>query len=102
MLQYFQVGTDENGKVQFMEGIIYENAGSHFNEHVYPFTKIYLTNCYDSSNWNVEVLDVRTDLATNVYCRAPGKFMKCRHKGKGFILILICLFSFVTFVAFDL
>jgi xanthine dehydrogenase/oxidase len=74
MSQYFQVGTDEDGKIQYMKGNIYENAGSHCNESVYGFTYGHFKNCYDYSTWNVEVYDIRTDLPTNVYCRAPGKF----------------------------
>jgi xanthine dehydrogenase molybdopterin-binding subunit B len=72
MLKCFQVGTDEDGKILSMKGSISENAGSHWNEHVYQFTESHWKNCYDSSSWNVKISDVKTDLPTNVYCRSPG------------------------------
>jgi len=73
-LKCFQVGTDKDGKILSMKGNIYENAGSHWNEHAFPFTEAHLKNCYDSSTWNVNILDVQTDLPTNIYCRSPGAF----------------------------
>jgi hypothetical protein len=102
MLQYFQVGTDEDGKIQYMKGNIYENAGSHWNEHVFRFTEIHLKNCYDSSTWTMNISDVRTDLPTNVYCRAPGKFHEKQASGEGLDTVSVCLFSFMIFVTFIL
>ena len=66
-----------------MKGNIYENAGSHWNETVFPYTEAHLKNCYDSSTWNVKISEVQTDLPTSVYCRAPGKFHEmqaCRER----------------------
>ena len=74
MLKCFQVGTDGDGKILNLKGSIYENAGSHWNEQCFIFTEAHLKNCYDPSTWNVEILDVKTDLPTNVYCRSPGTF----------------------------
>ena len=74
VLKCFQVGTDEDGKILSMKGNIYENAGSHWNEQAFSFTEAHLKNCYDSSTWNVSILDVQTDLPTNIYCRSPGTF----------------------------
>jgi len=82
MLKCFQVGTDGDGKILNMKGNIYENGGSHCNEHAFPFTEAHLKNCYDSSTWNVKISDVQTDLPTNIYCRAPGTFHAMRACGE--------------------
>jgi hypothetical protein len=87
MLHCFQVRVDEDGKILDMKGNVCENAGSHWNEHVSPFTKAHWKSCYDSSTWNVKISDVKTDLPTNVYCRSPGKFCAiqlCGEKLDGF------------------
>jgi hypothetical protein len=65
-----------------MKGNIYENAGSHYNEHAFPFTEAHLKNCYETSTWNVKISDVQTDLPTNIYCRSPGTLRAVRACGE--------------------
>jgi CO/xanthine dehydrogenase Mo-binding subunit len=71
---YFQVGTDNDGKIQYMKTDVYENAGCHWNEPVSAFTVEHMKSCYDSSTWAVAGFTVLTDTASNTYCRAPSKF----------------------------
>jgi len=68
-----QVGTDDNGKVQYLKVDFYENAGSSWNEKTVPLSVFHMTNCYDNSSWKVKGLSVRSDIPSATWCRGPGR-----------------------------
>jgi len=68
----YEVGTDEDGKIQYLKADIYENYGCSWNEPLSTFAVEHLKNCYDASTWTLRGLGVRVDIACNTSCRAPG------------------------------
>lgn len=68
----YEVGTDKDGKIQYLKADMYENAGCHWNDAISPSTIEHLKNCYDTTTWALRGLGVRMDTASNTYCRAPG------------------------------
>ncbi|KDR17215.1 hypothetical protein L798_08320, partial [Zootermopsis nevadensis] len=76
----YEVGTDDDGKIKYMKTNVYENSGCHWNEPVSSSTIEHMKSCYDSRTWAVAGFSVRTDTASNTYCRAPSST-----EGVGFI-----------------
>jgi hypothetical protein len=101
-LQYFQVGTDDDGKIQYLKTDVYENAGCHWNDPVSSLTIEHIKNCYDTSAWAVTGFSVRTDTASNTYCRAPSKFFPTvTHKSnKALYISFSYLLNYVIFMTF--
>jgi len=71
-----QVGTDDNGKVQYLKADFYENAGSSWNEKIVPDSVSYMTSCYDNRSWKVKGLSVRSDIPSTTFCRGPGRILQ--------------------------
>ncbi|KAJ9586603.1 hypothetical protein L9F63_019796, partial [Diploptera punctata] len=62
-------------KLQIDEAVeidIYEDAGISWNEKYATGTLSGFKNCYESSDWKINVLGVRTDIPTTTWCRGPG------------------------------
>nr|CAD7400539.1 unnamed protein product [Timema poppensis] len=76
----YEVGVDDDGKIQYLKADFYENNGSSMNEPLVESSIDHLQSCYDSSTWSVMGKGVRTDLPSMTYCRAPGST-----EGIGFI-----------------
>ncbi|XP_046483350.1 xanthine dehydrogenase/oxidase isoform X2 [Neodiprion pinetum] len=68
----YEVGVDINGKIQYLNVKHWSNSGAIFNESSSPVIAYHCGNCYDTSTWTREGYEVRTDLPTNTYCRAPA------------------------------
>ncbi|KAJ9584593.1 hypothetical protein L9F63_021063, partial [Diploptera punctata] len=68
----YEVGTDDTGKIQYLTCDFYTESGINYNEQMLiPLTGIF-SNCYDNSTWKVTGLAVLTDIASTIWCRAPG------------------------------
>ncbi|XP_066582260.1 uncharacterized protein [Prorops nasuta] len=70
--QEYEVGVDNNGKIQYLNTTQWSDQGSSFNETIGPFLLHHMGSCYDTDTWNIVGYEVRTDLPSNTYCRAPG------------------------------
>ncbi|PNF35793.1 Xanthine dehydrogenase [Cryptotermes secundus] len=68
----YEVGTDNDGKVQYLKADFYENAGASWNEKTVPDSVSFMKSCYDSSNWKVKGYSVRSDIPSTTWCRGPG------------------------------
>lgn len=68
-----QAGVNADGVIQYLNSNLYADAGSSFNDFVTPFSVIAYTNAYDSSKWSIKMYDVKTDKASTVWTRAPGR-----------------------------
>lgn len=76
-LSEYEVGVDENGKIQFLNTSIWSNLGYLSNEAVFlGIIPEAMTSCYDASSWEINLYTVTTDIPTNTSCRAPGKKKK--------------------------
>jgi CO/xanthine dehydrogenase Mo-binding subunit len=71
-----QVGTDNDGKVQYLKADFYENAGSSWNEKMVSDSISFMTSCYDNSTWKVKGYGVRSDIPSTTWCRGPGTVLK--------------------------
>ncbi|KAJ9576511.1 hypothetical protein L9F63_025594, partial [Diploptera punctata] len=68
----YEAGTDKNGKLVYLKGNFYEDSGYMWNEEVIPLTTMHMPSCYNTSTWDIKGYAVRTDIASNSYCRAPS------------------------------
>nr|XP_014274699.1 xanthine dehydrogenase-like isoform X2 [Halyomorpha halys] len=71
-LATYEVGVDDNGKVQYLTAILYENMGFTYNDNTFKWINDGIRNCYDVSTWTVDFNFVKTDLASSTWMRAPG------------------------------
>lgn len=71
----YDVAVDDDGKIQQLDTTYYGNCGVALNESHAMITIFHFYNCYDPSTWNMVGFDVKTDLPSNTWCRAPGMFM---------------------------
>lgn len=67
----YEVGVDDNGKIQYLEADIYSDIGIGGNEPC-PFIDSF-ENVYDTDTWHFSTYLVNTDTHANCYTRAPGK-----------------------------
>ncbi|PSN56312.1 hypothetical protein C0J52_07515 [Blattella germanica] len=64
----YKVGVDDTGKIQYLNADLYEGAGAYFNEkYINEGVRIFKES-YDSSNWKVAGLIVKTDIPTTLWC----------------------------------
>nr|BCT26317.1 aldehyde oxidase [Euura sp. 'Pontania] len=70
--QEYEVGVDDNGKIQYLDSKHWSDAGAIFNEPMGLAVAFHSGSCYDTATWTRQGMDVRTDTPTNTYCRAPG------------------------------
>lgn len=68
----YEVGVDDNGLIQYLEGTIIEDKGSSENENITSYTSEGFRNCYNTETWTLSTANVLTDLPTNTFARAPG------------------------------
>ncbi|RZF35328.1 hypothetical protein LSTR_LSTR003768 [Laodelphax striatellus] len=71
LLQY-EAGVDDDGLIQYMNISFYEDVGITINDENVSAVLVYLPGPYDSSTWDRKGFAVKTDSASNCYCRAPG------------------------------
>nr|XP_031846555.1 xanthine dehydrogenase 1-like isoform X1 [Nomia melanderi]XP_031846556.1 xanthine dehydrogenase 1-like isoform X1 [Nomia melanderi]XP_031846557.1 xanthine dehydrogenase 1-like isoform X1 [Nomia melanderi]XP_031846559.1 xanthine dehydrogenase 1-like isoform X1 [Nomia melanderi]XP_031846560.1 xanthine dehydrogenase 1-like isoform X1 [Nomia melanderi] len=70
--QEYEVGVDDNGRIQYLNSKSWGNAGSSFNEPHAFLTLEHMESGYDTSTWTCYGYEARTDLPSNTYCRAPS------------------------------
>ncbi|XP_026741608.1 indole-3-acetaldehyde oxidase-like [Trichoplusia ni] len=68
----YEVGVDDDGKIQYLIANIIEDNGCNNNEGILEFTFGSFPNCYKKETWSVKTGTVNTDTASNSYMRAPG------------------------------
>ncbi|XP_041981355.1 indole-3-acetaldehyde oxidase-like isoform X2 [Aricia agestis] len=68
----YEVGVDDDGKIQYLNAKIVEDDGCTHNENILSFTMSGFPNCYDKDYINLSTGAVTTDLPSNTYARAPG------------------------------
>ncbi|KAG6464291.1 hypothetical protein O3G_MSEX014414 [Manduca sexta] len=68
----YEVGVDDNGKIQYLETTLVQDSGCSNNDNVTTYTSSSFANCYDPSTFSVKTATVLTDLASNTFARAPG------------------------------
>ncbi|XP_043603195.1 indole-3-acetaldehyde oxidase-like isoform X2 [Bombus pyrosoma] len=70
--QEYEVGVDDDGRIQYLNANYWSNAGCNFNEFHAPIVALHINSCYEYSTWAYKGFEVKTDLPSNTYCRAPG------------------------------
>ncbi|XP_025993326.1 xanthine dehydrogenase/oxidase isoform X2 [Solenopsis invicta] len=70
--QEYEVAIDNEGVIQSLDSKHWGNAGCNFNEPIAWVTVHHMENCYASDTWTLNGFEVRTDIPSNTYCRAPG------------------------------
>ncbi|KAG5332878.1 XDH dehydrogenase, partial [Acromyrmex heyeri] len=65
----YEIGIDNEGVIQYNDSKYWANAGCNFND---PHAWVLEGICYTVDSWMFNGFDVRTDLPSNTYCRAPG------------------------------
>lgn len=63
---------DSEGVIQYLDVSFYTDCGCSFNDSPAGSVAAVVTNLYDGSRFRLEGYDVRTDKASNTWCRAPG------------------------------
>ncbi|BES97397.1 2 iron, 2 sulfur cluster Hypothetical protein [Nesidiocoris tenuis] len=68
----YEVGVNDDGVIQYMDGKMYHDDGHSPNAFNIIMAVAHLPGPYDSSTWNIRGYGVKTDTACNCFCRAPG------------------------------
>ncbi|XP_028031939.1 xanthine dehydrogenase/oxidase-like [Bombyx mandarina] len=68
----YEVGVNDDGKIQYLNATIVEDAGCCNNDNVTSYTSSSFGNCYDISGYTLNTATVLTDLPSNTFFRAPG------------------------------
>ncbi|XP_013136377.1 PREDICTED: indole-3-acetaldehyde oxidase-like isoform X2 [Papilio polytes] len=68
----YEVGVDDNGKIQYLDAVIVEDDGCSHNENILSYTAEGFPNCYITDTWKLSTGSVLTDLPSNTFARAPG------------------------------
>ncbi|XP_044734075.1 xanthine dehydrogenase-like [Chrysoperla carnea] len=68
----YEVGVDDNGKIQHMDLSIWMNYGCTANEVSTGHMLGFLGNFYDTQTWNIKTHGVLTDVTPHTWCRAPS------------------------------
>ncbi|KAJ8720099.1 hypothetical protein PYW07_012142 [Mythimna separata] len=68
----YEVGVDDDGKIQYLNASIIEDNGSSNNENILDFVAGGFPNCYDTKYWSLKTATVTTDTPSNSFARAPG------------------------------
>ncbi|CAL4081605.1 unnamed protein product, partial [Meganyctiphanes norvegica] len=71
-LSKYEVGFDNNGRLEALKVDLISDAGHIRNETSVAFVASALQNCYSVPNFSVRPMTVTTDTAANTYCRTPG------------------------------
>ncbi|CAH0625317.1 unnamed protein product [Chrysodeixis includens] len=68
----FEVGVNEEGEIQYLKNVFYQDNGCSANETISSITVNHFFNCYERKRWYVEANSVATDTPSNTWCRAPS------------------------------
>ncbi|XP_050344388.1 xanthine dehydrogenase/oxidase-like [Nymphalis io] len=68
----YEVGVDNNGKIQYLNASFTEDVGFSNNENVLAYVLSSFANCYNIDYFSVKSFAVTTDLPSNTFARAPG------------------------------
>ncbi|KAJ8720100.1 hypothetical protein PYW07_012143 [Mythimna separata] len=68
----YEVGVNDEGKIQYLNASIIEDNGCSNNEDMLPYVVSSFPNCYDTSTWSLKTATVNTDLPSNSWVRGPG------------------------------
>nr|XP_032518556.1 indole-3-acetaldehyde oxidase-like [Danaus plexippus plexippus] len=68
----FEVGVNDDGKIQYLKKEFYHDCGHSFNENISATTVMHITSSYDTRRWQIDANSVITDNASNTYCRSPS------------------------------
>lgn len=69
---YLQVGINDDGAIQYLRNVFYQNNGASWNDKITYIVFKHFYNCYDHKRWYVEANGFISDLPSNTWCRAPG------------------------------
>ncbi|XP_039304251.1 xanthine dehydrogenase isoform X1 [Solenopsis invicta] len=71
--QEYEIGIDDGGVIQYLDSRQWSNKGCDFNTVLGATIVNAMKNgCYATDSWMFNGFDVRTDLPSNTFCRAPG------------------------------
>ncbi|KAL0109816.1 hypothetical protein PUN28_013467 [Cardiocondyla obscurior] len=70
--QEYEIGVDNEGVIQYLDSKQWCNSGSTFNDSESDLLADAFKNCYATDSWTLNGFDVKTDLPSNTFCRAPG------------------------------
>ncbi|KAL6263815.1 hypothetical protein P5V15_003898 [Pogonomyrmex californicus] len=70
--QEYEVGIDDEGVIQYLDSKHWGNSGCNFNDPHAFVVLHHIGSCYMNDSWSMTGYEVRTDLPSNTYCRAPG------------------------------
>ncbi|XP_058461613.1 uncharacterized protein LOC131436745 [Malaya genurostris] len=68
----YDIDVDKTGKITKMNNSYAQDYGVSLNESVQGATTEFFKNCYDTKTWKTVGKAVRTDAASNTWCRSPG------------------------------
>ncbi|XP_073980913.1 xanthine dehydrogenase-like isoform X2 [Rhodnius prolixus] len=68
----YEAGVNDLGEIQYLNANIYQNDGHCSNDPAIQETFHHVINGYNPSTWNLKGYGVKTDSASNTWCRAPG------------------------------
>ncbi|CAH2090197.1 unnamed protein product [Euphydryas editha] len=68
----YEVGVDNEGKIQYLDATITENDGCSHNENILSYVADGFKNCYNIDYFSLKTFAVTTDLPSNTFARAPG------------------------------
>ncbi|XP_050550159.1 uncharacterized protein LOC118267487 [Spodoptera frugiperda] len=68
----YEVGVDDDGKIQYLNATIIEDNGCSNNEDMLEYSVGAFANCYNKDTWSVKSATVTTDTPSNTWVRGPG------------------------------
>ncbi|KAJ8719485.1 hypothetical protein PYW08_011660 [Mythimna loreyi] len=68
----YEVGIDDEGKIQYLNASVIEDNGCSNNEDMLPYVVSSFPNCYDTDTWSLKTAVVNTDTPSNSWVRGPG------------------------------
>ncbi|XP_022826529.1 indole-3-acetaldehyde oxidase-like [Spodoptera litura] len=68
----YEVGVDNDGKIQYLNATIVQDNGCSNNENILDFVVGGFPNCYNTEYWSLKTATVTTDTPSNSFARAPG------------------------------
>ncbi|XP_065184192.1 xanthine dehydrogenase/oxidase-like isoform X2 [Sycon ciliatum] len=68
----YEVGFDDDGLIKAVKGTVFADAGYDGSDDTMDGALLWLDNTYNIAAWNVTPKKVKTNTASNTYCRAPG------------------------------
>ncbi|CAH2090196.1 unnamed protein product [Euphydryas editha] len=68
----YEVGVDDDGRIQYLNATITEDDGYTHNENILSYASDGFPNCYNTDYFNLKTFAVTTNLPGNTFARAPG------------------------------